>query len=41
LLALKFLQGFREAVFPGLDMEWLHSDEDIWSATMSIGSKGP
>jgi len=40
-IALKFLQGFLEAVFVGYFMESLFSDEDKWSATLSIGSKGP
>jgi hypothetical protein len=30
-IALKFLQGFPEAVFCGVDMEWLLGDEDVWS----------
>jgi hypothetical protein len=40
-IALKFLQGFLEAVFPGLDMEWLLGDEDVWLPTLSIGLEGP
>jgi hypothetical protein len=31
LIALKFLQGFREAVFFGGVIEWLLGDEDFWS----------
>ena len=27
---LKFLQGFPEALFRGVDMEWLLGDEDVW-----------
>jgi hypothetical protein len=37
----KFLEGFSDAVFVGYAMEMLFSDEDVWSATMGIGSKGP
>ena len=40
-IALKFLQGFPEAVFVGYAMESMFSDEDVCSATLSIGSKGP
>jgi hypothetical protein len=29
LIALKFFQGFREAVFFGVVMEWLLGDEDV------------
>jgi len=29
-ITLKSLQGFPEAVFPMLDMEWLVGDEDVW-----------
>jgi hypothetical protein len=31
LIALKFLHGFPETVFRGLDMEWLLGDKDVWS----------
>ena len=30
LIALKFLQGFRDAVFIGVIMEWLLGDKDVW-----------
>ena len=29
LIVLKFFHGFREAVFFGVVMEWLLSDEDV------------
>jgi hypothetical protein len=41
LISLKILQGFPEAVFVGVALESLFSDKDVWSATLSIGSKGP
>jgi hypothetical protein len=30
LIALKFLQGFQDAVFIGVIMEWLLGDKDVW-----------
>jgi hypothetical protein len=33
-ITLKFLQGFPEAVFRGVDMEWLLGDEDVWSVEL-------
>jgi hypothetical protein len=33
-IALKFLEGFLEAVFLGLDMEWLLGDENVWSVEL-------
>ena len=36
---LKFLQGFPEAVFTGLDMEWLLGDEDVWSVELEYRLK--
>jgi hypothetical protein len=40
-ITLKFLQGFPEGDFVGVVLELLFSDKDVWSATLSIGSKGP
>jgi hypothetical protein len=40
-ITLKLLQGFPESVFVGYAMESMFSDEDVWSAMLSIGSKGP
>jgi len=38
-IAIKFLQGFLEAVFPGFDMEWILSDEDVWSLQLEYRLK--
>jgi hypothetical protein len=40
-IALKFLQGFPEAVFVGVVVESMFSEKDVWSATLRIGSKEP
>jgi hypothetical protein len=34
LIALKFLQAFREAVLLGVGMESLLDDEDVWSVEL-------
>jgi hypothetical protein len=31
--------GFPEAVFPGVDMEWLLGDEDVWSVELEYRLK--
>ena len=36
---LKFLQGFREAVFLGVAMEWLLGDDDVWSVELEYRLK--
>ena len=38
-IALKFLHGFPEAVFHGVDMEWLLGDEDVWSVGLQYRVK--
>jgi hypothetical protein len=40
-IALKFLQGFPDAVFVGVVVESMFSEKDVWSATLSIGSIEP
>jgi hypothetical protein len=40
-IALKFLQGFPDAVFVGVVVESMFSEKDVWSATVSIGSIEP
>jgi hypothetical protein len=34
LIGLKILQGCQEAVLLGVAMEWLLSDEDVWSVKL-------
>ena len=41
LIALKIFCVFSEVVLVGVAMESLFSEKDVWSATLSIGSKGP
>ena len=41
MIALKILLWFPEAVFVGEAVESLFSKKDVWSKTLSIGSKGP
>jgi len=36
---LKILQGFPEAVFIGVVMEWLLGDEDVWSPVLEYRLK--
>jgi hypothetical protein len=36
---LKFLHGFPEVVFRGVDMEWLLGDEDVWSVGLQYRVK--
>jgi hypothetical protein len=38
-ITLKFLQGFLEAIFLGVDMEWLLGDEDVLSFEMEYQLK--
>jgi hypothetical protein len=38
-IALKCLQGFPEAVFLRVTMEWLVGDEDVWSPILEYGLK--
>jgi hypothetical protein len=38
-IALKRLQGFPEAVFIGIAMEWLLEDEDVWSTALEYRLK--
>jgi hypothetical protein len=38
-IALKFLQGFTEAIFIGVAMEWLLRDEDVWSVELEYRLK--
>jgi len=40
LIAFKILLRFPEAFFVGVAVESLSSDNDVWSTTLSIGSKG-
>ena len=39
MIGLKFLQGFLEAVLFGVVMEWLLSDEDVWSVNLEYRLK--
>ena len=41
LITLKIFLRFPKAFFVGVVEELLSSDKDVWSATLSIGSKGP
>ena len=36
---LKFLHGFPEAVFIRVAMEWLLSDDDVWSVELKYRLK--
>ena len=36
---LKSLQGFPEAVFIGVAMEWLLGDDDVWSVELEFRLK--
>ena len=36
---LKVLQGFPEAVFRGVALEWLLGDEDVWSVELEYRLK--
>jgi len=38
-IALKFLHGFPEDVFRGVDMELLLGDEDVWSVELQYRVK--
>jgi hypothetical protein len=39
LIAIKILQGFPVAVCIGLAMQWLLSDEDVWSIELEYQHK--
>jgi hypothetical protein len=38
-IAVKFLQGFLEAIFCGIYMEWLLGYEDVWSVELQYRLK--